>query len=69
MLKSGARLIDIAKALSRQYDAVECAINTIGDAETRTRLKQSTKLSQDALLNAMLDMSQQISKVVNRICT
>jgi hypothetical protein len=66
MLESGARLIDIAKALSRQFDEVESAINTIGDAETRTRLKQSTKLSQDALLKAMLDLSQQIGKVVNQ---
>jgi hypothetical protein len=66
MLESGARLIDIAKELSRQFDAVENAINTIGDAEARTRLKQSTKLSRDALLEALLDLSQRICEVVNQ---
>ncbi len=66
MLDSGARLVHIAKELSRQFDAVESAIDTIGDAKTRTRMKQSMKLSQDALLEAMLTLSHRICMVVNQ---
>jgi hypothetical protein len=67
MLGSGARLIHLAKSLSRDFDAIESALDTIGDAETRTRLKQSIELSRDALLKAMLDLSQHTCKVVNRL--
>jgi hypothetical protein len=66
MLDSGARIIHIAKELSRQFDAIQSAIDTIDDAETRIRLKQSTILSQEALLNAMLHLSQGMGKVINQ---
>jgi hypothetical protein len=61
----GAQLVHAAKDLSKQFDAIENAIDTIDDAETRTRLKQSTKLSRETLSKAMLKLSQQIRKVVN----
>jgi hypothetical protein len=66
-LASRALLVHAAKDLSRQFYAIENAIDTLDDAETRTRLKQSAKLSRDALLKAMLNLSQQIQKVVNQL--
>jgi hypothetical protein len=65
ILASSAQLVHAAKDLSKQFDAIENAIDTIDDAETRTRLKQSTKLSRETLSKAMLKLSQQIRKVVN----
>jgi hypothetical protein len=65
MLASGARLVDLAKILSREFGAIESAIDTIGDAETRKQLKQSIESSQDAMLKAMLDLSRHICRVVN----
>jgi hypothetical protein len=67
MLGSGARLIHLAKRLSRDFNAVENALDTIGDVQTRTLLKQSIELSRDALLKAILDLSQHIRKAVNRL--
>jgi hypothetical protein len=64
-LASSAQLVHAANDLSKQFDAIENAIDTIDDAETRTRLKQSTKLSRETLSKAMLKLSQQIRKVVN----
>jgi hypothetical protein len=67
ILASGAQLVHTAKDLTRQFDAIESAIDTIGDVETRTRLKKSIKLSQNALLKAMLVLSQQIQKIGNQL--
>ena len=65
ILASSARLGDISKALLKHFDAIEKAIETIDDTETRNRLKQSTKLKREALSNAMGELSQQIGKFVN----
>jgi hypothetical protein len=67
ILASSAQLVHVAEDLSKQFDAIKNAIDTIDDAETRTRLKQFTKLSQEALSKAMLNLSQQIQKVVNHL--
>jgi hypothetical protein len=62
ILASSAQLAHAASDLSKQFDAIENAIDTIHDAETRARLKQSTKLSRETLSKAMLKLSQEISK-------
>jgi hypothetical protein len=67
ILASRAKLVHAAKDLSRQFDAIENAIDTIDDAKTRTRLKQSAKLSRNTLLKAMVNLSQQIQKVANHL--
>jgi ATP-dependent Clp protease ATP-binding subunit ClpA len=60
-------LVHAAKDLSRQFDAIENAIDTIDDVEIRTRLKHSAKLSRATRLKAMLNLSNQIQKVVNHL--
>jgi hypothetical protein len=54
----------MVKELSKHFDAVENSIDKIDDTENRNRLKQSTKLSRETLLKAMLQLSPQIGKWV-----
>jgi hypothetical protein len=49
--------------LSKHFDAIEKAIDVIDDSKTRNRLKQSTKLSQETPLIAMLELSRQIGEL------
>jgi hypothetical protein len=64
MSASNVKLIHAAAELSRQFDAIETAIETVEDAETRARLKQSAKQSRETLLKAMLKLSQQIEAII-----
>jgi hypothetical protein len=50
--------------LSKDFDSIENAIETIEDIGTRTRLCESIKLSRESLLNAMLKLSRQIGTLV-----
>jgi hypothetical protein len=66
VLAASAELDHAVKELSKRFDAIENAIASIGDdAETRSRLKQSTKLSREALLRAVLQLTQEIGKLVD----
>ena len=64
-MASRATLGHVVRELSKQFDAIENAINTIDDTETRNRFRQSTKLSRETLSEAMLKLSQQIETLVN----
>ena len=57
---STGQLGHAVKELSKQFEAIENAIDTIDDTETRNRLKESTKLSRETLSKALLKLSQQI---------
>jgi chromosome segregation ATPase len=65
VLASSAQLDHTLKELSKHFDTIENAIDSIDDAETRNRLKQSTNLSRETLSEAMLKLSRQIGKLVN----
>ena len=54
------------KELSKRLAAIDNAIASIGDAETRSQLKQSSKLSQETLSSAMLQLTQVIGELVGR---
>jgi hypothetical protein len=59
------RLGHTVKELSKQFEAIEAAIDTIDDTETRNRLKESTELSRETLSKAVLKLSQQIGHFLN----
>ena len=52
------------KTLSRNFNAMEASIDTVDDMEARTRHLQSIKRSREALSNALLNLIQQIGKLV-----
>ena len=52
------------KDLSKHFDSIENAIDTIDDTETRTRLRESINLSREAMSKAMLKLSRQIGTLV-----
>jgi hypothetical protein len=58
-------LANTVRELSRQFDAVENAIGTIKNSETRNQLRQSTKLSRETLSEAMLKLSRQIGRIAD----
>lgn len=64
MAASNDKLARATAELSRQFDAMETAFETVDEAETRTRLKQSIKQSREALMKTMLKLSQQIEAVL-----
>jgi predicted ATPase len=49
--------------LSKQFEAIETAIDTVDDTETQNRLKELTKLSRETLSRALLKQSQQIGNL------
>ncbi len=63
-LESTGQLGNVVKDLSVRFDAIENVIDKIPDPETRNRLKHSTELSRQTLLKAMLQLTQQIEKLV-----
>jgi hypothetical protein len=63
-LASTGQLGDAVKELSKQFEAIETAIDTIDCTETRNRLKESTKLSRETLSKALLKQSQQIGNLL-----
>jgi hypothetical protein len=63
LLAAGAILEHEFSGLSKHFDATDDAIDRTDDTETRSRLKQSTKLLRDALSKAMLELSQEIREV------
>ena len=64
ILASTEHLGQTVKDILKHFDAIENAIDTIEDAEKRSRLKQSTKMSKETLLKAMLQLTRQIEKIV-----
>ena len=64
VLASRAQLHRRLKELSKHFDAIENAIDTIEHMETRTRLRESIKLSREAMSKAALQLTQQIGKLV-----
>jgi hypothetical protein len=62
-LAASAELRLAVEELSNRFDAIEKAIDTIDDADTRTRLRQSIALSRETLLMATLKLSQEIEKL------
>jgi hypothetical protein len=58
LLSSAVRLEGGVEKLSKQLEAIENAIETIGNIELRSRLEQSTKLSRETLSKAMLELFQ-----------
>jgi hypothetical protein len=62
---SDMQIVFAAKELSRQFDAIENAIDALHDSAARTRLRQSTKQSRDALLKELHNLSRQIQSVFN----
>jgi hypothetical protein len=52
------------KELSKHFDSIENAIETIEDTETRTRLRESIKRSRESFLEATLKLSRQIRTVL-----
>jgi hypothetical protein len=52
------------KDVLKHFDAIENAIDTIDDTETRNRLKRTTELSREAMLKAVLQLALQIGKLV-----
>jgi hypothetical protein len=64
VLASSAQLGRAVKELSKHSDEIEKSIDAIDDTETRSRLKQSTKLSRETLSKAILRLSRQIGKLL-----
>jgi hypothetical protein len=61
--------VDLARAfkeLSERFDAIENAIASIDDAVTRSTLREPTRFSREALSTAVLQLTQQIGKLVIR---
>jgi hypothetical protein len=63
-LAASAKLADAVKELSKSFNAIEQAIASIDDAETKSRFKQPIKRSQEASLRALIQMVQEIGKSV-----
>jgi hypothetical protein len=57
---SSARLDIAIKSVSKLFDAVEIAIDSIDDPESRSRLRRSTKMNRTTLSNAALKLSQYV---------
>jgi hypothetical protein len=62
---STRQLARTVRKLLRQLDAIESAIGTIGDSETRIRLRQSTNLSRETLSEGLLKLSRQIGIIAD----
>jgi hypothetical protein len=57
---SQEKLDCVVNRLSRQFDAIDSVIETVDDAGTRIRFKQSVRLNQETLSKALLKLTQQI---------
>jgi hypothetical protein len=55
------------KELSGHFDSIENAIDTVVDTATRTRLRESTKLSRETLSAAVFELSRQIETLAGRL--
>lgn len=64
ILAANAELDHAVKELSKHFDAIENAIASIDDAQTKIRLEQSSKLSRETLLSATLQLTQMIGEFV-----
>jgi hypothetical protein len=65
-LAESSKLSGAVKTLAKNFDAIEYAIASIDDAETRSRLEQSAKRSQEMLLRALIQTTHEIGKSVGR---
>jgi hypothetical protein len=65
IVASTQQLSRTIKELSTLFDAVENAIDTVEDVATRTRFKQSTRVSREALSESMLKLSRQLGKIAD----
>lgn len=57
-------LSQAVKELSTRFDSIENALDTMGDAEVRTRLREQIRRSREAMSNAVLELSRQIATMV-----
>ncbi len=64
VLVSSAQLDYAVKRLSTLFDAIEHTVDGVGDTDIRRPLKHTTKLSRDALSDALLKLSQDIQKLL-----
>jgi|SRR5450631_743476 hypothetical protein len=65
ILASIIRLGHTLNELSKQFEAIEIASDTIIDMETRNRLKKSAELNREMLSKAVLELSPQIGHFRN----
>jgi hypothetical protein len=64
ILAASAELDHAIKELSKRFDAIENAIASIDNVETRSRLKQSGRLSRETLFSATLQLTQVIGEFI-----
>jgi hypothetical protein len=62
VLAASANLGDAVKELSTSFDAIDHAIASIDNAETRSRLARSIKLSQETFSKALIHLTQEIGR-------
>ena len=69
ILSSRVRLARVTEELSKHLDAVDHTIDALDDTDSRTQLKQATKLNREGLTMAMLELSR-TSEITppNRTC-
>jgi hypothetical protein len=64
ILAASTELDHAVKELSKRFDAIENAIASIDNVETRSRLKQSSRLSRETLFGATLQLTQVIGEFI-----
>jgi hypothetical protein len=63
ILSSSAQLSRAVEELSKRLDAVDHTIDALGEADSRTRFRQATKMSRKILTKVILEFSQQVRKL------
>jgi hypothetical protein len=67
VLATREQLSQKVQEFSKEFDAIENAIDTIEDLETRTRLRQTIKLCREAMSKAVLELTQRIGALVGHL--
>jgi methyl-accepting chemotaxis protein len=67
VLALNEQLSQKVKELSGHFDSIENAIDRVDDTATRTRLRETTKLSREALSAAVSELTRQIATLVGRL--
>jgi hypothetical protein len=66
LLAAGAELNHAVNAFSKRLDKIDNAIASIDDAESRSRLANTNKLSREQLFAAALQLTREIKKFVKK---